>query len=245
MLIAHASDFSGDDASAFLHAAALTRSGSRLVTLHAGLEGGAPPDISELAAGWGRPIGHEIHRIELDEDASDSLLEPLQRLRPDLVVVGTHARHGLAAWVHGSVGEAIARNLRVPVLVVPNRSRGFVEPQSGAVDLHTVIIPAGDAGDARKAVAAAHLLARLAQSSAELTIVHAGPTDPELERLGVAIQRIEGALEHAIVTAARARDACLIAMVTRGHDAVGDVLRGSHTERVIREAGCPVLSVPA
>jgi hypothetical protein len=42
---------------------------------------------------------------------------------------------------------------------------------------------------------------------------------------------------------ARTRDARLIAMVTRGHDQVGDVLLGSHTERVIREAGCPVLSV--
>lgn len=74
--------------------------------------------------------------------------------------------------------------------------------------------------------------------------MHAGPIDPDLERLGVAIQRIEGTLEDAIVAATRARDACLIVMVTRGHDAVGDVLRGSHTERVIRDARCPVLSVP-
>ncbi len=33
-------------------------------------------------------------------------------------------------------------------------------------------------------------------------------------------------------------------MVTRGHDGLADVLRGSHTEQVLRDAGCPVLSVP-
>jgi nucleotide-binding universal stress UspA family protein len=244
MLIAHASDLSGDDASAFLHAAALTRNGSRLVTLHAGPEERVPADTSELAARWGRRIEHELHRVDLEEDVSDSLLEPLQRLRPDLVVVGTHARHRFAAWLHDSVGEAIARNLHVPVLVVPNQSRGFVDPHSGAVDLRRVIVPAGNAGDARKAVAAAQLLARIAESLVELEIVHAGPVDPDLERLGLAVQRIDGSLEDAIVAAARARDACLIVMATRGHDAVGDVLRGSHTERVIREARCPVLSVP-
>ena len=244
MLIAHASDLSGDDASAFLHAAALTQNGSRLVTLHAGPEQGVPADASELAARWGRPIEHELHRVDLEDDVSDSLVEPLQRLRPDIIVVGTHARHGFAAWLHDSVGESIARNLCVPVLVVPNHSRGFVDPQSGAVDLRRVIVPAGDAGDARKAVAAARFLARIAGSPVELEIVHAGPIDPGLERLGLAVHRIDGSLDDAISAAARARDACLIVMATHGHDTVGDVLRGSHTERVIREARCPVLSVP-
>lgn len=244
MLIAHASDFSGDDASAFLHAAALTRDGSRLVTLHAGPEGRVPVDASELAARWGHPTKHELHRVELEDDVSDGLLEALQRLRPDLVVVGTHARHGFAAWLHDSVGEAIARNLCVPVLVVPNQARGFVDPQSGAVDLRRVIVPAGNASDARKAAAAAQLLGRISASVVALELVHARPIDPDLERLGLALRRIDGALDDAIIAAARARDACLIAMATHGHDAVGDVLRGSHTERMIREARCPVLSVP-
>jgi nucleotide-binding universal stress UspA family protein len=244
MLIAHASDLSGDDTSAFLHAAALTGTGARLVTIHAGPEGSVPPMASQLATRWGRPIAHELHRVELDDDVSDSLLQPLRRLEPVLVVVGTHARHGLAAWLHDSVGEAIARNLRVPVLVVPNQSRGFVDPDSGAVDLRKIIVPAGNAEDARKGVAAAHLLAGIAGSSAEIEVVHAGSTDPELEHLGLVIHRIDGALDDAIIATARARDACLVVMATRGHDAIGDVLRGTHTERVIRAAHCPVLSVP-
>jgi nucleotide-binding universal stress UspA family protein len=42
-----------------------------------------------------------------------------------------------------------------------------------------------------------------------------------------------------------AHEPSLIAMATRGHDSIGDVLRGSHTERVVRDAKCPVLCVPA
>jgi nucleotide-binding universal stress UspA family protein len=37
----------------------------------------------------------------------------------------------------------------------------------------------------------------------------------------------------------------LIAMATEGHKGFLDVLRGSTTERVLRDARCPVLAVPA
>ena len=43
------------------------------------------------------------------------------------------------------------------------------------------------------------------------------------------------------VSAARAEEACLIVMSTRGHDGLGDVLFGSHTDHVLRDAICPVL----
>jgi nucleotide-binding universal stress UspA family protein len=58
------------------------------------------------------------------------------------------------------------------------------------------------------------------------------------------VTREQGPLEEAIVDVARAHKACLVVMPTRGHDGLGDALLGSHTERVIREVGCPVLSVP-
>lgn len=254
MRIVHACDFTGDDVPAVLHAAALASRGARLITLHAGRDDREPsPSPPELAARWGRPIDRELVRIAIEADdvsdgAADNLIDALRELRPELVVVGTHARHGIAAWIRGSIGEAIARNLRVPVLVVPNHARGFVDPRDGAVALRRILVPADHAEAARRGAEAARWLAQLAGHAPgpddELAIVHAGAIDPDLERLGIPILRIEGILENAILAAARARDACLIAMATRGHDSVGDVLRGSHTERVIREASCPVLSVP-
>ncbi len=245
MLIVHASDLTGDDAGAWVHAAALARAGARLITVYAGAAGdGARPGAAELAARWGRPIDHALHRVALEDDLVDDVTEAVQQLGPDLVVLGTHARHGIASWVRGSVAEAVARNLAVPVLVVPNRARGFVDPRDGTIDLRRILIPAGRADEARRGAESARWFERLAGCAAELALVHAGAADPALAQLGLPIRRIEGALEDGIVAAARERDARLIVMVTRGHDGVGDLLQGSHTERVIREADCPVLSVP-
>jgi hypothetical protein len=53
-----------------------------------------------------------------------------------------------------------------------------------------------------------------------------------------------GPLEAAIVSVAREVDACVLVMATRGHDGLRDATLGSHTERVLREVQCPVLSVP-
>jgi nucleotide-binding universal stress UspA family protein len=249
MLIAHATDLTGDDEGALVHATALAAAGgARLVTVHGnpGLATAAQlPDAAALAARWGRTVAHQRLCHECCDDVEDTVLDALHRLRPDLVVVGTHGRHGFAALLRGSVSEAIARNLDVPALVVPDASRGFVDPATGDIDLGCILIPAGDRSDAERGIDAARSFVALAGArGAELEIVHVGDDDPALGFAGVTVTRAHGKLEHAISEAAQARRACLIVMATRGHDGVGDVLLGSHTERVIREVACPVLSVP-
>lgn len=249
-LIAHTTDLSGDDAAAFLHASALAAAApARLVTVHGNAPAGDAaklPDASVLAARWGRPIAHERRCHECCDDVTDTVLDALRALHPDLVVLGTHARHGLSAWLHASVGEAIARNLDVPALVVPNASRGFVDAQTGGFLLRRVLIPCGTADDASRGLAAARRFLALAQvdeTTARLELVHVGEDDAALASSGSPVLRVRGAIEEAIVAMARDHDACLIVMPTHGHDGVGDVLRGSHTERVIRDAPCPVLAI--
>ncbi len=250
-VIAHTTDLSGADGAAFVHAAALAAaSGTRLVTVH----GNAPadtaerlPDAAVLGSRWGRPIAHERRCHECCDDVTDTLLDALRRVMPSLVVTGTHARRGLSAMVHGSVSESLARNLDVPTLVVPNRGPGFVDETSGAIDLRRVLIPAGDVGTAARGVAAARALLALAGvRHAELLVLVVGdhqlalPLDAD-----VRVIHARGTLESAIVASAREHEACVIVMPTLGHDGLGDVLFGSHTEHVIRTAGCPVLTVPA
>lgn len=249
MLIAHATDLTGDDDAAFVHATALAAAGSALlVTIH-----GNPvqasveqlPDATALAARWGRTVRHERRCHECCDDVADTVLDALVDLKPDLVVVGTHGRHGFAALTRGSVGEAIARNLAVPALVVPNPAASFVDRATGAIDLRHILIPAGNRAFALRGLDAARSLVALAGvADAELELLHVGTDDPTLATLGVKLTRADGKLEDAILEVARTRQACVIVMPTRGHDGIGDVLLGSHTERVIREAGCPVLSVP-
>ncbi|HEU0029201.1 MAG TPA: universal stress protein [Kofleriaceae bacterium] len=244
MTIAHATDLSGDDTAAFLHALALAaHARSRLVTVYAGRETTAAPRAAELTAHWPWQIDHEFRHVTIADAVADSVLEALRDVAPELVVVGTHARHGLGAVLHGSVAEAIARNFSAPVLVVPNHVRGFVDPRAGTLDLTRVIIPAGHAREARRGIdAARRFLTFTGQPERRLELVHVGAPEPELAGLGVTLTSVEGNLEDGIVGAAR--DACLLVMPTRGHDSAGDVVFGSHTERVIRDARCPVLVVP-
>jgi nucleotide-binding universal stress UspA family protein len=49
----------------------------------------------------------------------DAILTAERELEPDLVVIGTHGRHGLERLALGSVAERVARRARGPVLVVP------------------------------------------------------------------------------------------------------------------------------
>jgi nucleotide-binding universal stress UspA family protein len=244
MLIAHATDLTGDDEPALVHAAALAAAaGARLVSLHAG-PSGAAPDVATLQTRWGRPIDHEFRRVACWDEVVEPLLEAIASLAPSLVVLGTHARHGVAALVRGSVGEAIARNLRVPALIVPDRGIGFVDAASGHLRVRRILVPVEKAAIVAPGVETARWFAGLVRSeSPRLDLVHAGPLDARLEELGVI--RIAGELEEAIVRAADRLESSLIVMPTRGHDSVGDVVGGSHTEHVIRKAGRPVLVVPS
>lgn len=232
-VIAHTTDLSGEDGAAFAHACALAAtSGARLVTIHGNpgaVDASRLPDAAPLAERWGRAIDQQRLCHECCDDVADTILDAVRRVAPRLVVTGTHARHGLAALFAGSVAEAVARNVAVPTLIIPNTGRGFVEPARGALDLRRVLVPAGSDAEAAAGMAAARAFVELA-----------GTPDAELIPLHVE----DGSIADHIVAEARDREACLIVMATHGHDGVGDVLRGSLTERVIRDAGCPVLSVP-
>jgi nucleotide-binding universal stress UspA family protein len=50
---------------------------------------------------------------------ADEIVSAARRLDAAFVVVGTHARHGLARWALGSVAEAVMRRATMPVVTVP------------------------------------------------------------------------------------------------------------------------------
>lgn len=232
-IIAHTTDLSGEDLGAFHHACGLAAaSGARLVTIHgnAGAVGpGRLPDAAPLAARWGRAIEQERICHECCDDVADTVIDAVRRLAPDIVVTGTHGRHGLDALLAGSVAEAVARNVPTATLIVPNGAPGFIDVQTGAIVLPRILVPGGDRGEAVAGMEAAReFVALFGVQDAELIPLHASTAHTVDE----------------LLDAARGLAVCLIVMATHGHDGVVDVLRGSHTERVLRGAACPVLSVP-
>ncbi|MDH3590945.1 MAG: universal stress protein [Planctomycetota bacterium] len=74
--------------------------------------------LEKLAAVIEGP-GREPPQVRVGRTA-ECLLDAEQELDPDLIVLGTHGRHGLERWTLGSVAEAVVRHARGPVLVVPN-----------------------------------------------------------------------------------------------------------------------------
>lgn len=64
----------------------------------------------------------------------------------DIVVVGTHGRHGLNYLVLGSVAERLVRSAPCPVLTVRHPEREFATPDVKAAAQHqTEPVPTGQA----------------------------------------------------------------------------------------------------
>jgi nucleotide-binding universal stress UspA family protein len=81
------------------------------------------------------------------------------------------------------------------------------------------------------------------RAEAELKLV-ALATEERLDPLTTTIAAVIGDVDHAILTYATSARADLIVMGTHGRAAFADFLLRSVTERVVRQASCPVVVVP-
>lgn len=232
LTIAHATALSAEEEPIFEHALALAcASYARLysVNAHDGLIGHAHvPDAPSVLERWGRnPASVDHYTLFLSgcDDPIDGVLEGLRRITPDLVVVGTHQRRGLAHLVEGSHAEAMLRNIHEPTLVFPVGVRSFVN-ERGGIELRRIVIPAGDDACIAAARARAAWFADLA-GLRDVEIVLVAADSPA----GIA---------NAIVEA----DGDLIVMATHGADSLSDILFGTNTEHVLRTTRLPLLVVP-
>ena len=64
----------------------------------------------------------EIHSIVEEGDALPVLMRQCDKTGPDLLVIGTHGRHGLAKLVRPSVAEAVLLTCPSDILVMPARA---------------------------------------------------------------------------------------------------------------------------
>lgn len=198
-------------------------------------------------------LGLRVTKVDIpDEDPTEAILRFTATNRTDLLVLATHAREGLARFLHGSIAETLARKTGIPTLFLPLGAEGFVDPASGTPSLTDILLPidAGTpfGGAARLALCAADALGC---EGARLHLLHVGDGDemPSLD-LGPGqegrLRRIlaTGSVVSRIVQTAAEIDAQLVVMPTRGRDGLLDALRGSTTEQVLRQAGRALLAVP-
>lgn len=268
------SDLSAESARAFEYARLLAELfQARLALLHVIPPGPAGPGVEVPEA---RRRSERAAREKLERWASGLacrqcvIVEPADSVRravvgylrgttPDLVVMATHGREGLAQVFLGSVAESVIRHGRTPVLCVR-------EPEHGAaLPFRRILVPTDLSPASRRPFALGATIARAFDS--EVLALHVGHVgDGSLAGVTAAVEsalpseaalrdflwpefaatrvtaRVElGSAADQIIQTARAEKADLIVMSTHGHDSLRDRVLGSQTERVVRAAPCPVL----
>ncbi|MEK6248506.1 MAG: universal stress protein [Planctomycetales bacterium] len=182
------------------------------------------------------------------------ILEALERDPVDLIVLATHQRKGLDRWLHKDIATRLARLASVKTLFVPHHADGFVNILDGTVLLHNVLIPVNDEPRPEAAIQAASALAlALGGASTKFHLLHVGDfimdlsslTLPNCDDWSWKTSFGDGNVVQEILSSATRKRCDLIAMTTQGHHGFLDALRGSTTEKILREANCPVLAVPA
>lgn len=194
--------------------------------------------------------------VTIGHPASAILSEARDR-KTDLIVTGTHLRHGWRRALLGSVSEGVLHGSKCPVLTVASR-----EPlgSTGSHAVTNILCPINFTDVARRAV---HAAARLAEAfSARLTVVHvletdevkSVPADEERVRRWVAPELqdvlsyrelvVRGGAAERVLDCAEDVGADLL-VVGAQHKLFRDsTVIGTTSERLIRFASCPVLVVP-
>ena len=271
--VLHPTDFTTSSERAFAHALKIALAGkTRLDLLHVEaretdqLDWTAFPAVRQTLAGWGllegdsppeavaERLGVRLRKVQVhDRDAVRAILKFLETHPSDLIVLATHGREGLPRWLHGSIAEPLARQAVTSTLFIPHGGPGFVAPDTGTVQLRRILIPIDHAPRPDAAVQCVWELSRLLGVEVPaVRLLYVGADDdmpavrlpPALAGQAERIVR-SGDVVDAVLDDARELEADLIAMATAGHQGFLDALRGSTTERVLRQAPCPVLAVPA
>lgn len=209
--------------------------------------------------------GVEINSVLLrDISASEAILGYLEKKKFDLVVMGTHGRTGLKRLMLGSIAESVVNMSPVPVITV---HRYFKRRQ-----IAKILVPVDFSEYSRIAIRQAiklagefkanidfmHVVEMLAHPEfyaiASEPILKANPTLKShiirnlvkltgIPETGASYQVREGKVHDEIVKYSRRQKIDLIVMPTTGMSALDHIIVGSNTERVVRTASCPVLTV--
>ena len=191
-----------------------------------------------------------VEKIDTSGPVIPAILNFLDHHPFDLMVLGTHGRHGLPGWLHRSTAEPLARRAMLPTLFVPHGSRGFVSSEDGSLKMKKLLMPIDHDPSPRYALPdALEVLEGLGDVDSELTLLHAGRDLPKIHMPDPLRWKCQTVVSNqnpvdAIIETAKTIDADLILMATAGHQGFLDVIRGSTSERVLHHAPCPVLTVP-
>ena len=197
--------------------------------------------------------------------APDSILDYIEKNSDiDLVVMGTHGRTGFSKFLTGSVTEKVVRFSPVPVITV--------HKDHPAESIKNVLVPIDFSSFSKTACVKAAGIANAVSASLTFVHVIEMDSHPEFYNItsrsifeenpnlirhvidnmikitGISEDDaqytvLEGKVHKVITEYAQDQFVDLIVMPTRGMSDLEHLVLGSNTERVVRTAECPVLTV--
>ncbi len=196
--------------------------------------------------------------------AANSILDYMSGKDFDLVVMGTHGHTGIVKWFAGSTTEKVVRFSPIPVVTVhKDYTREKIEKILVPIDFSEyshIAIEQGKtiAKEFNAAVEFMHVVEQDAHP--EFYYISSDPilkANPQLKNhiieslkkySGVSEGKAgfvvgEGKPHKEIIEYAEENDIDMIVMPTRGMSDLEHIIMGSTTERVVRVATCPVLTV--
>ena len=203
------------------------------------------------------------------DDKGMAIANEAAKRNADLIVMRSRRRPHAAALL-GSTAETVSRNAPCPVLVTHPNEREWAGLTTSEIDLHRVLVAYDNSADANLALSHATSLAQRYQTEVHLlhVISDTAPEEPELAwsnasretSYEIAARQLQQAVPkeaylwceivtavrsgqpaHEILAYAKEQEIDLICMGASGTGFSLEKLFGSTTDRVLRNAPCPVL----
>jgi hypothetical protein len=178
-----------------------------------------------------------------------AIVAEVEKIAPDLVIMGRRGKHGLADLLMGSVTARVIGHSPVNVLVVP---------KGGAIGFQRILV-ASD-GSPHSEVTWDLALAMAKQAASQLIAIAVAPEEGDIIEAQALVHKLLTAANRAgmplkgvspqgvapdagIIHQAIKNEVDLIIMGSHGRTGLKRLLMGSVTERVIGQSPCPVLVV--
>jgi nucleotide-binding universal stress UspA family protein len=255
---------------ALVHEPAELRSGA-VVQAEVGLRRAERQYLDHLVDRLAAEGLHHVKPVVLKGDPRRELTRYADECDPDLVVLATHGRGGLARAWFGSVADHLVRNVAVPVVVVHARDAVPTEKP-----IERIVVALDGSKAAESVLERVAELARVLDADLLILRVVAPvplPADPllpvsvaydteltggleteanayvarQVERLAASGARVSGkalvghGVARTLLDAAAEGRAGLLVLTTRGRGGVRRLGLGSVADKVMRGAPCPVL----
>jgi len=276
-----ATDFSPESEKALAYASALARQYASRVTLahivNVSIASRSEAAVTQNSLDEVRHLGAEQMERALDDlgmdgitaqgktleshNPTEALVKLCQDMDADLIVVGSHHRHGIAKIIHGSFSEGILRNAHCPVMIIgPN-----VNPKPADLAFRSIVFATDLQHDSAEKAAIALSFAKDSIANIHICHVIEDPVESFADafrqhaQAECALSRLLpdasciwhapkpsvlfGDVDQEILKAARASEADLIVLgARRGMTWLNRFWDGT-VEQIVGQTKCPVLTI--